>query len=279
MIPEITKMGKPAWTVTIILLFLNLGLKAQVLEVGAGIGGSGYVGDLNVNRLLKISGISAGGYVKMNFDAHWSLSANYTYGKIRANDLKSDEPEFRQRGLNFTTALNEASLQVDFNFFDYFAGGGRRKFTPYLFVGAGGILFNPKANYSKYDLYDVVLRHYRTEGQNVVYRNYAFTVPYGAGLKFQLKENWGLFTQIGYRTAFTDYIDDVSKTYPGENYWEVAGFKPERINEAKSLSNPSLQNFESLQYTQRGDFRKRDTYMFVGIGISYTFVSQKCYTF
>ena len=28
--------------------------------------------------------------------------------------------------------------------------------------------------------------------------------------------------------------------------------------------------------TQRGDFRKKDSYLFVGITLSYTFVSQKC---
>ncbi|MBU2045627.1 MAG: hypothetical protein KJ712_02710, partial [Bacteroidetes bacterium] len=28
--------------------------------------------------------------------------------------------------------------------------------------------------------------------------------------------------------------------------------------------------------TQRGDFRKKDSYVFVGITLSYTFVSQKC---
>jgi hypothetical protein len=35
--------------------------------------------------------------------------------------------------------------------------------------------------------------------------------------------------------------------------------------------------YTGVPNTQRGDFRKRDTYMFVGIGITYTFVSQKCF--
>jgi hypothetical protein len=173
--------------------------------------------------------------------------------------------------------LNEVSLQLDFNFLDYFAGGGTRRFSPFIFAGVGGVLFNPKASYPQHGLEDLVLRHYRTEGQNVVYRSYAITLPYGAGVKFRIKDNWGLFTQIGYRTAYTDYLDDVSNTYPSANYWSATD--RERAEWSKLLSNPSSQDFERLQNTQRGDFRKRDTYMFVGIGISYTFVSQKCYTF
>ncbi len=253
---------------------------AQVFELGAFGGGAGYMGDLNQTKPLKISGLSVGGFVKVNFDPYWALGLHYGYGKIKADDLKSSNAQFRDRGLNFNSALNEASLQVDFNFLEYFAGGGRKTFTPYIFTGIGGVFFNPKARYPN----DVVLgdeeyklRFYKTEGQADLYRNYALTVPYGIGMKFRVKENWGLFTQIGYRTAYTDYLDDVSGNYPtpANTNWPSDNNLPIRVR----LSDPSLIPGYGAQGTQRGDFRKRDTYMFVGIGISYTFVSQKCYTF
>lgn len=272
-------MYKKQFVYFFVMFLCGLTAKAQVFEVGLGAGGAGYLGDLNQNKPLKISGISAGAFVKANIDPYWAIGIHYAYGKIKADDAKSNNEHFRNRGLNFSTALNEVSLQVDFNFFEYFAGGGTKVFSPYIFTGIGGVLYNPTARYSnvqgledrKYNL-----RAYRTEGQNVPYRNYALTVPYGVGIKVKLKENWGLFSQIGYRTAYTDYLDDVSGLYPNPAHWSGES------NEAASrlLSNPS--NYATsavLQYTQRGDFRKRDTYMFVGIGISYTFVSQKCYTF
>lgn len=251
-----------------IAMFLcGIGAKAQVFEVGAVAGGAGYLGDLNQNNPLKISGISAGVFVKANINPYWAFGLHYTYGKIKGDDTKSDNKDFQARGLNFSTALNEVSLQVDFNFFEYFAGGGRKIFSPYIFTGVGGVLFNPRATYPGFD--NVKLRPYMTEkdqDNGVPYRNYSLTIPYGVGMKVQLKENWGLLTQIGYRTAYTDYLDDVSRKYVSNT------LEPK-------LSNPTAASGYGPPGTQRGDFRKRDTYMFVGIGISYTFVSQKCYTF
>jgi len=248
-------------------------LRAQTMELGLSAGGAGYIGDLNQDRLFKLSGFSAGAYVKMNLDPYWAVGLHYTYGKIRANDADSHNEQFRNRNLNFRTPLNEISLQVDFNFFEYFAGGGRRIFSPYIFTGVGTTLFNPSATYNGMDY---KLRYYLTEGQGAPYKNYTFAVPYGAGVKVRLKENWGMFAQAGYRTSYSDYLDDVRGRYPNESKWPEND-SPELRATRLMLSDPSGNPYRPE--LQRGDLRKRDTYMFVGIGISYTFVSQKCYTF
>ncbi len=255
----------------IILLFRVPGALGQTFELGLAAGGSGYMGDLNQTDPLKISGISAGAYVKLNIDPYWAVGVHYTYGKIEANDAESKNSQFRDRNLNFKTALNELSLQVDFNFLHYFAGGGYKKFTPYIFTGIGGVFYNPIAVHHDREY---TLRSFQTEGQSQPYRNYAFSIPYGVGVKLQIKNNLGMFSQIGYRTAHTDYMDDVSGRYPDPNVWVEDNYVAER----KFLSDPSNSQY-GAPGIQRGDFRKRDTYMFVGIGISYTFVSQKCYTF
>ena len=255
-----------------IVLFLSgFCLKAQTLEIGVVGGGAGYIGDLNQSSPLKISGISAGGFVKMNLDPYWALGLHYNYGKIKADDANSSNAHFRDRNINFQTAINEASLQLDFNFLDYFAGGGFKQFSPYIYAGLGGTLFNPKASYSgeEYEL-----RFYATEGQTKAYKNYTIAIPYGLGMKVRLKESWSLSTQVGYRTVNTDYLDDVSNRYPGPGSWDDR----DNAEISEFLSDPSAALIGAAG-TQRGDFRKRDTYMFVGIGISFTFVSQKCYTF
>lgn len=281
MIRGITNMPDNKYLLFFLVLFGCSGLvRAQTLELGLSGGGAGYIGDLNQDKLLKLSGMNAGAYVKLNIDPYWAVGLHYNYGKIKADDLKSDNAQFRDRGLNFKTALNEVSVQVDFNFLNYFAGGGTKDFTPYIFTGIGGVFYSPKAKYPNIpalgDQY-YNLRYYQTEGQSEPYKNYALAIPYGVGVKLRLKENWGLFSQIGYRTAFTDYLDDVSGRYPDPNVWNTQG-KTE-IPTRMLLSNPSVQPPYGDIGVQRGDFRKRDTYMFVGIGISYTFVSQKCYTF
>jgi len=258
-----------------ICLVLTAKVHAQVFEVGIGGGGAGYIGDLNQDNNFKISGVSATLFVKANLDPYWAVGVHYNYGRIKADDLKSNNEQFRARGLNFNTDLHELSFQADFNFLEYFAGGGMKNFTPYIYTGIGAVFFSPNGVYpdpatGENNWYR--LRFYRTEEQRSVYRNFALSIPYGVGAKVRLKDNWGLFTQIGYRTSFTDDIDDVSGRYPAEftgNADEVAV--------RTMLSNPSRLEVESG--TQRGDFRKRDSYMFVGIGITFTFVSQKCYTF
>lgn len=272
MIPGIIKMDCKKPLYLLVLLLSGLGLSAQVMEVGIVGGGAAYIGDLNPVNPVKLSGISAGAYVKANLDPYWSLGLHYNYGRISASDANSTNEQFKNRNLSFYTPMHEVSLQADFNFLEYFAGGGTRRFTPYIFAGIGGVIFTPKTILQNKEY---KLSFYRTEGQKTNYQSYALTVPYGAGIKMRLKDNWGLFSQIGYRTAYTDYLDDVSGRYPAATAW---GAEDANTATRMSLADRSL-NKIGTPGTQRGDFRKRDTYMFVGIGISYTFISSKCYTF
>ncbi len=259
----------------LILLFLFGGqlVRAQEgegsWELGLMAGGAGYMGDLNQNNPLQISGFSGGAYVKRNFNQYLGVRLNYTYGQIQAKDSESNNAQFRERNLQFKTSLNEFSGIIDFNFFNFNIGGGTRQFTPYLFTGAGFVVFKPtvKVDGEKYRLDRLA-----TEGQGNGYSNVALTIPYGLGLRYNYKDTWSVFTEIGYRTPFTDYIDDVSGRYPDSPV--IRGNGQNQVN----LSDPSV-NQIGYPGTQRGDFRKRDTYLFVSVGISFTFVSSKCYSF
>jgi hypothetical protein len=93
------------------------------------------------------------------------------------------------------------------------------------------------------------------------------SVPYGAGVKYNLTGNWNIIGEVGYRTVFSDYLDDVSGKYP--NFLTLS-------SEDYDLSDPSIGKI-GVTGTQRGDLRKRDTYMFTGLSLTYTFVSSKCF--
>ncbi|MCZ4224539.1 DUF6089 family protein [Pedobacter rhodius] len=263
-------LNKPVLFILLLLSFSQLGSAQSFAtwEIGFSAGGAGYIGDLNQNNPLQISGFNAGAFAKRNFTSYLGLRLNYNYGQIRANDANSANEQFRERNLSFKTALNEGSAIFDINFFDYKINGGNRRFTPYLFAGVGFVNFKPEIKYqgTRYRL-DRLL----TEGQDNNYPNIVLTIPYGGGIRYNYKDTWSIFSEIGYRTAFTDYLDDVSGVYPVNPVYVGS-------NPALNVSDPSLNN-TGVAGTQRGDFRKRDTYLFVSVGISFTFVSSKCYSF
>lgn len=265
------RLKKIVFSVALSCIF-SVAALAQTTELGVNAGAAGYIGDINPNNLFKPSGVAFGAYVKRNFNPYWAVGIHYNYGKIKGDDANSDDLSLKTRNLNFSTSLNELSLQVDFNFLDYFSGGGRTNFTPYIFAGVGGVLFNPKAKYHG-ETYE--LKTYMTEGEK--YKTYAISIPYGIGMKYRIGERLGIFTQLGYRTAKTDYLDDVGDRYPARFVNAVDGTPLSDPSVPRYPGDPSRPNF--VPGSQRGNFVKNDTYFFVHIGLSYTFTSDKCYSF
>jgi opacity protein-like surface antigen len=258
----------PKFAVTILLIFISLSLKAQTWELGGAVGASGYMGDLNPTNPLKFSGVALGAYVQRNFDGYLSLKLNYTYGKIGAADSNSSNQQFRNRNLSFKTSLQELSLIGEFNFMEYIPDVSHSRYTPFIFLGLGVVDYNPQANY-KGQTYN--LRPLMTEGETP-YSKTAFTIPYGAGIKYNFSGKWNVTADIGYRQAFTDYLDDVSGLYAD----------PAKLPNAVSMALADRSGEKTGVYigtpgTQRGDLRPHDTYLFLQVGVSFTFVTERCY--
>lgn len=244
----------------IVLVFTTTQLKAQkTWEAGLSGGKTGYMGDINPRDFYRFSGTAYGAFAKRNFDGYWSAKLFLMQGNIAANDLYFDSPYQQNRQLSFYSKLTEASLQVEFNFFEYIAGVSRTRISPYLFTGIGAVKFNPKRKVN-----DIVyeLNDYQTEGQAKPYNTIALSIPYGIGVKYNIRSTWTLVAELGYRTAQTDYLDDVSMNYP-MNLSGTTGL----------LADPSG---TAIAGDQRGDYRKRDTYMFAGLSLTFTFVGKNC---
>lgn len=259
----------PKFVSFLLLIFISFSLHAQTWEVGGFLGGSTYMGDLNQNNPVKVSGFAVGAFVKRNFDGYFSAKLNYTFGQISGADNSSHNPQIRQRNLSFNTQLNELAVIGEFNFLKYIPQAGENRYTPFIYLGAGVVGYNPRADYQG-GTYD--LRPLMTEGQPKPYSKMAPTFPYGVGFKYNFSGTWNLIADIGYRHPFTDYLDDVSGNYP------VKSKLPDDLSRALSdRSGENTGNYIGSPGSQRGDYRPKDTYMFVGLSISYTFVSSKCY--
>jgi hypothetical protein len=259
----------PKFATIIFLIFATFNLQAQTWEVGGSVGASGYMGDLNPNNPLKFSGIAAGGFLQRNFNGYLSAKLNYTYGRIAGADSTSSNQQFRNRNLSFATTLSEFSLIGEFNFMQYIPSISNNRYTPFIYLGVGVVGYNPQANYDG-QTYD--LRPLMTEDEAKPYSKTAIAIPYGAGFKYNIAGKWNLIADLGYRQPTTDYLDDVSGVYPD----------PAKLqsNLARALSDRSGERtgvYIGTPGTQRGDFRGRDTYLFLEFSVSYTFVSDKCY--
>ncbi|MDO3644537.1 DUF6089 family protein [Mucilaginibacter sp. L3T2-6] len=250
------------------LFLLSLSVRAQTWEFGVAGGGAGYLGDLNPNNPVKISGIALSGFAQRNFNGYLGLRLNYTYGKIAAADSTSSSQQFRDRNLSFNTTLSELSLMGEFNFMSYIPDAGKNKYTPYLFLGIGALNYTPYATYNgrKYKLRDA-----QTEGELRPYPTIALAAIYGAGFKYNISGKLTMAAEVGYRQPNTDYLDDVSGKYANRGSLALyPGALADRSGEKTGI-------YIGTPGTQRGDLRPRDTYFFAQIKISYTLVPQRCY--
>lgn len=255
----------------IILLSSNYFSSAQTWELGGFLGGAGYMGDINPVKAYELTDPAVGVQVKRNFDGYWSAKLNFMLGNVRASDAESSNSFQIERNLDFYSPISELSMQIEFNLFRYMVGANfdyeNKKFSPYLFAGIASFAYNPL---TKFNGQDVPLRLVQTE--NIAYKKSAISVPYGAGVKYNITGKWTLLAEIGYRTAFTDYLDDISGRYIDFNVVtpesQLTRFLADRS--PSQIGTPGK---------QRGDFRPRDTYMFAGVGLTYTFIPIKCPTF
>ncbi len=244
--------------------------RAQTWEVGGTIGGAGYIGDLNQSNPVKLSGLAGGAFVKRNFNGYFSAKIGYMYGMISGADSLSDNQQFYNRNLSFSTSLSEFSLMFEFNFIKYLPDVGESRFSPYIFTGITSTFYNPKATYKGVE-YE--LRPLGTEGE-APYSRSTFTIPYGAGIKTNFSGAWNFIIDLGYRNTFTPYLDDVSQAYPNKNQLSSSV--------ARALSDRSGEKtgvYLGTPGTQRGNYRGNDTYMFLGFCLSYTLNTQRWPTF
>lgn len=243
-----------------ILLLLGIASSAQKsFEVGLFGGGSYYLGDINPVKHFVQTDVAFGGLIRYNLNPRWALKASVYRGKIKADDNITKANTSRQLG--FESNITDVSAIVELNFFKYVTGNTLNFVSPYIFAGVSFFMFNPKAG-------GVDLRSIGTEGQNTgydgrkPYDTYSFAIPFGFGFKFSINKRLGLAFEWGLRKTFTDYLDDVSKTY------YLDGEAINKNNPSEYLSDPTLDHKPGMQ---RGDSKTRDWYNFTGITLTYKF--------
>lgn len=246
--------------------------RSELLLMG---GGMNYIGDLNEESALTLPRPAAGAGIRYRIDNRWSLRVEVSYGQIGV-----DEDYNKLRNLSFRSGILEGAVLGEFNFAPFGPGATERLWTPYIFGGVGVFHFNPMARYTLGDGEEhwAELQPLCTEGQGStlypdrkMYQLYQFCLPFGVGVKVRLGKVFSLAAEYGFRKTWTDYLDDVSKTYVGSDFLIANSRDGALASQLADRSGEVEEGYVNAVGIKRGDDSLDDWYAYLHISVGISF--------
>lgn len=185
---------KPALGICLIIAIIFLIpsiVKAQKWEIGAGVGGGNYVGDLNPAFRFENFQPAGGIFGRYNFSHAVSAKLGINAVKTHGSDKFNNDPHAQIRNDNFIRVLGEVVAQIEYNFFNYRDEKSRRNWTPYFFIGGGAFYM---------------------DGFTTPARKIQPVIPGGIGFRKILRRKWNIGVEFGARKTFTDYFEPLNGT-------------------------------------------------------------------
>lgn len=184
---------------TLLLVLSAYSLKAQDepeyrMEIGAGAGMVGYLGDFN-GSLTKDLQPMASVVARYNFNPYMGLKLNGAFGKLKGSsaDVKTYYPDYQDQPYEFSNSLVDVSLTYELNFLPYGTGRdyfGAKRLTPFVFGGIG-------ATYAS------------GNGNNAFTAN----VPVGVGLKYKAGKRLNVGLEWAIHFSLSDKLDGAKDPY------------------------------------------------------------------
>lgn len=252
----------------VFFLFLTNIAHSQYLEVGGFAGGTSYYGDLQKAKPeIGSFGPTVGLMARYNRSAKLAFKATAMYGSFNASDYRA-LGGLRSRNLEVKTQLYELAVMAEYNLLPYDVMDGKTS-VPYVFIGVGGLYFNPQARYEgKF----IDLRPLGTEGQLLdggkKYSPLQVVIPVGLGFKLALWQRLSLGFEFCMRQTFTDYLDDVGGKYPNIDILQKQN--PVAAAMSYKVVTTNANQRVSVEGQQRGDTYRFDRYYSMGISMMYS---------
>lgn len=244
-------------------------------EYGVAVGATQYFGDLNPNYGFKNIRPNIGFIYKHHINPYISIAAVLNGTQVGYKDAWSKNVFQQTRNLSFDSYIIEAGVMGEFNFFWFETGNYDRRFTPYVAFGITGFYSNP---YAKLDGRKYYLRPIGTEGQNTAeyknrkYSNINLAIPIGIGIKTWITPGLNLAVELANRFTTTDYLDDVSQTYVGAQYFGNGA----NNNPNYRLQDRSAQHMLGAKDQQRGDKVSYDQFFMAQVKLTFQLKTDKC---
>jgi hypothetical protein len=233
--------------------------------IGVLIGMMNYQGDLKPdNFTFKHSNFVFSFNIKQPLNNRISWRTGFSIGKIEGAD-RYNRDYLKIRNLSFYSDIWEVYTGFELAALDISA----KRFTPYVYAGISVFHFNPwtydRSGRKQY------LQPLGTEGQGLAkypqskpYKLTQFSLPFGIGLKYAINDQINIGVELSQRKTFTDYLDDVSTSYPDYNTLLQA-----RGPQAVALSYRGDEIPGGSPYPRAGEQRgtptNKDWYYFAGV--------------
>ena len=231
-------------------------------EIGYQLGTSYYIGDLNPdNPLGGRYHIAQGGYFRYNMNSRVGVRFQILQGTVEAWDEDSNNPWSVNRNLHFKNTMMEYSVCGEINYIDHVLGNPKHRITGFLTAGLAYYSHDPEGMDSFGNWHP--LQPMGTEGQGWIegVENYnlgGFAMPFGMGFKVNVGTIMAFQMEWGMRKTWTDYLDDVSRSYVDNN-----ALRLERGELSAELAERIImlpKGIDSSEGLQRGDPGRNDKY-------------------
>ncbi|MBK6540782.1 MAG: outer membrane beta-barrel protein [Flavobacteriales bacterium] len=285
----------------LLVAFAALGANTQAQyawDIGVHLGGANYLGEMGGKEQtrrdfiwdMKLSQTrwAIGVFARRKLNRSFSLNAGLMYFRIQGADALSTNPQRVGRNLNFRNDMFELYLRPEFTIFQDNDIGGRGRYrTDFrLFIYAGAALYysNPKGQLNREGAF-YALRPLTTELNN--YSPLGFAIPAGVGMHITKKRRHRFGFDFGYRTTFSDYIDDVSTDYQDPSLMPggIGGLADQLADQHSFVEDGDGPIPSEYQYgwetkdsdgklNKRGDPTHNDSYLMVTLTYSYVLKGQ-----
>ncbi len=264
-------------------LYAQLKETDRYLSIGVQIGTAHYFGDLSpessyFSTEFSLTEPTIGVQLQKRMSARFSTEVSLQWARLLGDDVLAEVGGFNyRRNLHFRNDITELAIKAQWDIVPSRGHYSKRSLvTPYVFGGVGVFHHRPRA---KTDVANggvwVPLSSLRTEGQSEAYGDFAISFPLGIGTRFKINDKMNASVEVGFRFTNTDYLDDVSGTYPSAEAFadnSLAFRMSNRSQETEAARTGELREVPTSAMpvgSPRGDDRSADRFLFTGIKLQY----------
>ncbi len=223
----------------LIISFPSIVFAQYKKEIGIIVGSANYLGELGgkeknrrdfiLDMKLGQSRSNLGFYYRQKLKPKVFVTGTFNHAILRGADTLSLNPGRNGRRLDFKNNVFEIGVLGEYVLYQSNGvkgrggrgGGGRGKgskkdFRAYITGGVAWFHHNPKgtdADGNWVELQPLGTEGQGTQGKPGKYKLSGIAIPLGAGFNYTLNRNYRVGLELGWRTTFTDYLDDVSTVY------------------------------------------------------------------